>query len=116
MLRSSTDPPGWTIADVFSLASASTLSSLGRNPSEARTLPSRLWPSLCVLSIDFSIAPILSCWPVSLAGDVSSLRQAARALHNLRWLCPPFRSREATTQCDREELIVIRSYNHIFGV
>src|SRR5206468_773667 len=55
---SSTEPPGWIMAETPSFATASTLSIFGRNPSEAMTLPLRSCPYLWAFSMQASIAPI----------------------------------------------------------
>src|SRR2546426_8394301 len=73
------EPPGWTIPDTPSFATASTLSMLGKNPSDAITEPLRSWPNLWAFSIHDSIAPILSCCPAPIARD-SSFFQNTTAL------------------------------------
>src|SRR5881397_3393527 len=63
------------MADTPSRATASTLSIFGRKPSDAITLPLRLCPALLALSMQLSIAPILSCCPVPIANDNPSFQK-----------------------------------------
>src|SRR5207249_11932628 len=57
-----------------SFATASTVFIFSRNPSEAMTLPLRSCLYLWAFSMQASIAPIRSCWPVPIASDTPSFQ------------------------------------------